>query len=92
MDSTGALWRYRSRVGLANLMGEKTSESPDTIRPTCYEGQSLAALLGGILLILISFFTNYGYDDLLGLFSFEANNQIGVSLHIAALAALVSKL
>jgi len=54
-------------------MARKTSEGQGAVRSARYDGQSLAALVGGILLILISFFTNYGYDDLPGFFSLQAN-------------------
>lgn len=57
-----------------------------------YDSQAITALVGGILLILISFFTNYSYDDLPGFLSLQANKQIGVSLHIAALAALAGEI
>ena len=50
--------------------------------------QAAATLLAGSLLIAISFLTNYGYGALLHLSTFSLDEQIGASLHIAALAAL----
>jgi hypothetical protein len=50
--------------------------------------QGLVTLVAGSLLILISFFTNYSYGDLQQLGSLAHDEQIGVALHVAALAAL----
>jgi hypothetical protein len=50
--------------------------------------QGLATLVGGSLLILISYFTNFSHDDLFRFADLDIDKQIGVSLHAAALAAL----
>ena len=50
--------------------------------------QAAATLLAVALLIAISFLTNYGHGALLHLKALSLDEQIGVSLHIAALAAL----
>ncbi|MBV2350304.1 hypothetical protein KUL97_01130 [Synechococcus sp. HK05] len=50
--------------------------------------QAAATFLAGALLIAISFLTNYGHGALLHLKALSLDEQIGVSLHIAALAAL----
>jgi hypothetical protein len=50
--------------------------------------QAVATFLAGSLLIAISFLTNYGHGALLKLSTLSLDEQIGVSLHIAALAAL----
>ena len=50
--------------------------------------QAAATLLAGSLLIAISFLTNYGNGAILHLSSLSLDEQIGVSLHTAALAAL----
>jgi hypothetical protein len=50
--------------------------------------QAAATLLAGSLLIAISFLTNYGHGAILHLSSLSLDEQIGVSLHTAALAAL----
>ena len=52
--------------------------------------QAAATLLAGSLLIAISFLTNYGHGAILHLSSLSLDEQIGVSLHAAALAALFS--
>jgi hypothetical protein len=56
-----------------------------------YDGQALIALIGGALLILISFFTNYSHGDIPRFFSLQVDEQIGLSLHLAAVAALVGE-
>jgi hypothetical protein len=56
--------------------------------PLGLDRQALATLLAGGLLILISFFTNYGYGDFDSFAELSLDEQIGLSLHIAALAAL----
>ena len=50
--------------------------------------QAVATLVAGGLLILISFATNYCYADLPRFFSLGVDEQVGLSLHLAALAAL----
>ena len=50
---------------------------------------ALAAILAGGLLIAISFLTNYGYAAFLTFNQLSLDEQIGVCLHAAALAALV---
>ena len=50
--------------------------------------QAAATFLAGALLIAIPFITNYGHGALFHLSTLSLDEQIGVSLHIAALAAL----
>ena len=50
--------------------------------------QAAATFFAGALLIAISFLTNYGHGALLHLSTLSLDEQIGVSLHTAALAAL----
>ena len=52
--------------------------------------QALATFVAGILLLLISFTTNYRYGDLQHFGSLTINEQVGMGLHLAALAALFS--
>ena len=47
-----------------------------------------STLVAGSLLLLISFTTNYGDDNLSQFGTFQTSEQIGVGLHLAALAAL----
>jgi hypothetical protein len=48
----------------------------------------LAALLAGTLILLITFFTSYSHVDIPAYSSIQVNQQIGISLLFAALAAL----
>ncbi len=50
-----------------------------------------ASLAAGLLVILITFFTSYSHVDLFGFLRFKVNQQIGVPLLLAAMAALVGK-
>ena len=58
-------------------------------RAPILDRQAAATLLGGGLLLAISFFSNIGYGALLHLRAAALDEQIGVCLHLAALAALV---
>jgi hypothetical protein len=58
------------------------------MKSSTLDRQAAATFLAGALLIAISFLTNYGHGALLHLSTFSLDEQIGVSLHIAALAAL----
>ena len=50
--------------------------------------QGWSTLVADALLLLISFTTNYGDDNLLHFGTLQISEQIGVGLHLAALAAL----
>jgi len=51
----------------------------------------LAALLAGTLIVLITFFTSYSLVDIPAHDSLQVNQQIGIPLLLAALAALVGE-
>jgi hypothetical protein len=51
----------------------------------------LAALLAGTLVVLITFFTSYSHVDIPAHASIRLNQQIGIPLLLAALAALVGE-
>jgi hypothetical protein len=57
--------------------------------PRLLDRQGWSTLLAGALLLLISFTTNDGDDNLLQFASLKVADQIGMGLHLAALAALV---
>ena len=57
-------------------------------RPRWLDRQGFSTLFAGGLLLLISFTTNYGDDNLLHLGSIPASDKVGMGLHLAALAAL----
>lgn len=49
------------------------------------------SLAAGLLVILISFFTSYSHVNLFGVLRFKVNQQIGIPLLLAAMAALVGE-
>ena len=57
-------------------------------RPRWLDRQGFSTLFAGALLLLISFTTNYGDDNLFHFSSLPATHKIGMGLHLAALAAL----
>ena len=68
---------------------ENSSGSPLLApRPRWLDRQGFSTLFAGALLLLISFTTNYGDDNLFHLSSLAATHKIGMGLHLAALAAL----
>jgi hypothetical protein len=70
------------------------SESKDltTEEPSPWLDQSgLAALLAGSLVVLITFFTSCNHVDIPAHASIEVDQQIGIPLLLAALAALVGE-
>lgn len=58
-------------------------------RPWLLDRQGWSTLLAGALLLLISFTKNYGDDNLSRFRTLPASEQVGICLHLAALAALV---
>jgi hypothetical protein len=76
------------RIVLATVMAQ--SNGPTTEEPIPWLDQSgLAALLAGSLVVLITFFTSYSHVDIPSHASIRVNQQIGIPLLLAALAALV---
>jgi len=49
------------------------------------------SLAAGLLVILITFFTSYSHVELFGFIHFKINQQIGIPLLLAALAALIGE-
>ena len=67
----------------------RTRESADIAPPLDPAGW--ASLAAGALIILITFFTSYSHVDLFGFLHFKVNQQIGIPLLLAAMAALVGE-
>ena len=89
--STGALCRNRLWFGLATVMTDVQGlpRQPDSAPPPqLLDRQGWSTLVAGSLLLLISFTTNYGNDNLSRFRSLPASEQVGICLHLAALAAL----
>jgi hypothetical protein len=49
------------------------------------------SLAAGLLIILITFFTSYSHVDLFGFLQYKVNQQIGIPLLLAAMAALAGE-
>ncbi|MCT0219671.1 DUF1800 domain-containing protein [Synechococcus sp. CS-1329] len=77
---------------VATLMAENeasiSSAQPDPFPFLDRAGS--ASLVGGCLVVLITFFTSYSHVDLLGI-HFSVNQQIGIPVLLAAVAALVGE-
>ncbi len=89
--STHVLCGYRSWFGLATVKSSVGSPSglPDSLPPPwLLDRQGWSSLLAGALLLPISSTTNYGDDNLFQLGALPAHDQVGMGLHLAALAAL----
>jgi hypothetical protein len=93
-DLVPQYWRTignRRWCGLATVMsdveglpGQLDSAPP----PRLLDRQGWSTLAAGALLLLISFTTNYGNDNFSHVGTFPAFVQVGMGLHLAALAAL----
>jgi hypothetical protein len=78
------------RIALATVMAQ--SNGLTTEEPIPWLDQSgLAALVAGSLVVLITFFTSYSHVDIPSHASIRVNQQIGIPLLLAALAALVGE-
>jgi len=70
------------------MESERPGETPAS-PPRPFDRQGWFTLAAGALLPVISFTTNYGDDNLLNIGNLPAAIQVGVGLHLAALATLV---
>jgi hypothetical protein len=76
--------------GLVTVMEEPIGETAQEPFPWL-DRTGLAALLAGTLILLITFFTSCSHVDIPAQGSLQVNQQIGISLLFAALAALFSE-
>jgi hypothetical protein len=67
----------------------RAKESADNAPPLDPAGW--VSLAAGLLIILITFFTSYSHVDLFGFLHFKVNQQFGIPLLFAAVAALVGE-
>jgi len=67
----------------------RAKESADNAPPLDPAGW--VSLAAGVLIILITFFTSYSHVDLFGFLHFRVNQQIGIPLLLAAVAALAGE-
>jgi hypothetical protein len=92
-SSTGARCSDRRWCGLATVMSDVEGlpgQSDSLPPPRLLDRQGWSTLAAGALLLLISFTTNYGNDNLSHFRALPAFVQVGMGLHVAALAALAS--
>ena len=73
--------------GLVTVMEESIGETAQEPFPWL-DRAGLAALLAGTLILLITLFTSYSHVDIPAYGSIQVNQQIGIYLLFAALAAL----
>lgn len=89
---TDALCVEQFGLGVATVMSENkapVSASPADPFPLL-DRVGYASLVGGLLVVLITFFTSYSHVDVFGV-HFNVTQQIGIPFLFAALAALVSE-
>ena len=67
---------------------ERLPGIPRSSPPRLLDRQGWSTLVAGALLLLISFTTNYGDDKLSRFRRLPAHDQVGMGIHVAALAAL----
>ena len=67
----------------------RTADAGEIVPPLDPMGWS--SLAAGLLVALITFFTSYSHVDLFGFLHFTVNQQIGIPLLLAAMAALVGE-
>ena len=77
--------------GLAKLMASisdrRAADAEASSNPL--DSMGWASLAAGLLVVLIAFFTSYSHVDLIGFLHFNVDQQIGIPLLLAAMAALV---
>ena len=91
-SSTDLLWGNRPWCALATVISDVQSlpERPAPVpQPWLRDLQGWSTLAAGCLLLLISFTTNYGDDNLPHFHRLPTAVQVGVGLHVAALAVLL---
>ncbi len=69
------------------LISEPRAVDDGAITPLL-DAMGWASLAAGLLVVLITFFTSYSHVDLFGVLQFKVNQQVGIPLLLAAMAAL----
>ena len=78
------------RIAIATVMAASTASTTEVPFPWL-DRSGQAALVAGTLVVLITFFTSYSHVDSPAHDSIAVNQQIGIPLLLAALAALVGE-
>ena len=89
-SSTNILCSDGRWFGVATAMGDAQGLPgiPRSSPPRLLNRQGWSTLVAGALLLLISFTTNDGDDNLFQFGNLQAAHKVGICLHLAALAAL----
>ena len=79
--------------GLAKIMASISDRraADAEASSTSLDPMGWASLAAGLLVVLITFFTSYSHVDLIGFLHFKVDQQIGIPLLLAAMAALVGE-
>jgi hypothetical protein len=72
---------------MASISDRRAADAEASSNPL--DSMGWASLAAGLLVVLIAFFTSYSHVDLIGFLHFNVDQQIGIPLLLAAMAALV---
>jgi hypothetical protein len=75
---------------MSSMSDPRAAEAGET--PPLLDAMGWASLAAGSLIVLITFFTSYSHVNLFGVFQFKVNQQIGIPLLLAAMAALFGEI
>jgi hypothetical protein len=74
---------------MASISDRRAADAEASSNPL--DSMGWASLAAGLLVVLITFFTSYSHVDLIGFLHFKVDQQIGIPLLLAAIAALVGE-
>ena len=74
---------------MASISDRRAADAEASSNPL--DSMGWASLAAGLLVVLITFFTSYSHVDLFGFLQFKVDQQIGIPLLLAAMAALVGE-
>ena len=74
---------------MASISDRRAADAETSSNPL--DSMGWASLAAGLLVVLITFFTSYSHVDLIGFLHFNVDQQIGIPLLLAAMAALVGE-
>jgi hypothetical protein len=74
---------------MASISDRRAADAEARSNPL--DSMGWASLAAGLLVVLITFFTSYSHVDLIGFLHFKVDQQIGIPLLLAAMAALVGE-
>jgi len=74
---------------MSSITDPRAADTEESSAPL--DSTGWASLVAGLLVALITFFTSYSHVNLFGILQFKVNQQIGIPLLLAAMAALVGE-